>query len=301
MTRSRRSGSWPQTGSQPAQPGDPSSYGRVPPTQLTRYLAPFFGELRPRRSGCPRSRPTGTESTPRTTRSARRRRQAGRCATRGRATGSARSRTTRSTRPCGRPALVLDDAEDAGWIERNPARARRTRERAAAGAPRRSRRGRVPRPARRGAAARRVPQAGHCGEGACCAGDQPPSAAVPARYIATLGLAGLRVGELCGLDNRGIDLAKARLHITDAKTAAGVRVIDIHPRLLASWPPTAPAGRTPSRTIPPSPTRAATRRTRSNVLTHVIHPVLARADELRTQRDRSPIRVRLTPHTFRRS
>jgi len=54
----------------------------------------------------------------------------------------------------------------------------------------------------------------------------PPGAARDA------GLAGLRVSELCQLDNRDMDLAKARIHIRESKTEAGVRTVDIQPRLL---------------------------------------------------------------------
>jgi integrase len=50
--------------------------------------------------------------------------------------------------------------------------------------------------------------------------------------IATLGLAGLRVSELCERDNQDIDLTKARIRVGDAKTPAGVRFVDIRPRLL---------------------------------------------------------------------
>lgn len=62
-------------------------------------------------------------------------------------------------------------------------------------------------------------------------GDSPRS---PCRaVIATLGLTSLRVGELCQLNNGDIHLAQRRLHIADAKTEAGIRGVDIHPRLLA--------------------------------------------------------------------
>ncbi len=50
--------------------------------------------------------------------------------------------------------------------------------------------------------------------------------------IATLGLAGLRVSELCERDRQDIDLTRARIRVADSKKAAGVRVVDIRPRLL---------------------------------------------------------------------
>jgi integrase len=303
-------------------------------TQLARYLAPFFGELRP------------SEITVLKIKEYRHRihaenEQIRKAAEAGRPLRDPRTRHRIRTisndsinQTLRTLALVLDDAEDAGWIERNPARARRTRE----PAERRPHRGVLdvdefldlleaarqvdgfhkPATVEKANAARALRDqakldwkriGAHLGVAPTtaiylygCAGDQPTLGRSPRRaIIATLGLAGLRVGELCGLDNRDIDLAKARLHITDAKTAAGVRAIDIHPRLLdelatyrASWPDAAPDD-------PAFPTRAATRRTRLNVLTHVVHPALARANELRAQRDQRPIRAHLTPHTFRRS
>lgn len=45
--------------------------------------------------------------------------------------------------------------------------------------------------------------------------------------LATLALAGLRVGELVALRWADVDLAAGRLHIRDAKTAAGIREVEI--------------------------------------------------------------------------
>jgi integrase len=128
-----------------------------------------------------------------------------------------------------------------------------------------------------------------------------PTIGVRRAIIATLGLSGPRVGELCQLDNRDVVLAKARFHIEDAKTDAGVRTVDIHPRLLEEL--TAYVAGRPGAAMdaPAFPTRVGTRRDRNNVLKRVVTPALARANELRTSRDEPPIRVHLTPHTFRRS
>jgi integrase len=119
--------------------------------------------------------------------------------------------------------------------------------------------------------------------------------------IATLGLAGPRVTELCQLDTPDIDLVKARIHIRDAKTEAGVRTVDIQPRLLddlaryfghrEATPPDAPA----------LPTRTGTRRNKDNVRQKVIEPVVRRANDLRASRGETAIRVHVTPHTFRRT
>jgi integrase len=56
--------------------------------------------------------------------------------------------------------------------------------------------------------------------------------------IATMICAGLRIGELLALRWRDVDLAMGRLMVGEAKTEAGVRVIDLWPELreeLAEW------------------------------------------------------------------
>jgi integrase len=50
--------------------------------------------------------------------------------------------------------------------------------------------------------------------------------------VATLILAGLRIGELIALTWRDVDLVRGKLKIEDAKTDAGQRNIDITPDLL---------------------------------------------------------------------
>jgi integrase len=135
----------------------------------------------------------------------------------------------------------------------------------------------------------------------CAESQTDPSWSPRRAVIATLGLAGLRIGELCQLDNRDINLSHAQLHIGNAKTAAGVRTLDIHPRLLDELGAYR-AGQADLRDEAPAfLTRWGTRRSRSNVLTHVIRPAVARANQLRRQRGEPPIRAHVTPHTFRRS
>jgi integrase len=56
---------------------------------------------------------------------------------------------------------------------------------------------------------------------------------VPRRTIvATLVFAGLRIGELCALHWRDVDLPNRRLHVRAGKTAAATRTIDLEPVLL---------------------------------------------------------------------
>jgi len=119
--------------------------------------------------------------------------------------------------------------------------------------------------------------------------------------VATLALAGPRVTELCHLNIDDLDLAKARFYVNDAKTAAGVRQVDIHPRLFeeltvyTAYRPPAPSN------APAFPTRTGNRRNKDNVRLRVIAPVVSRANEMRAAQDRPPIRAHVTPHTFRRT
>jgi integrase len=58
------------------------------------------------------------------------------------------------------------------------------------------------------------------------------AAATHRALLATMIFAGLRVGELCGLRWADVDLASGKLRISDAKTEAGERVVDVSPMLL---------------------------------------------------------------------
>jgi integrase len=132
--------------------------------------------------------------------------------------------------------------------------------------------------------------------------EQDPNTTGPRRaIIATLGLAGPRVTELCLLRARHLDLDKGKIYVRDAKTPAGVRVIDIRPRLhdeLASYQSSRPAR---DMEEPAFPTRNGTARTKDTVRARVILPVLRRANELRAQSGVPPIRAHVTPHTLRRT
>jgi integrase len=301
---------------------------------LKRYVLPFFGELHP------------SEITANTIKDYRERIHTENAQIRDAAANGKPlrdARTGRTLHTLGNDSInmtlqmlaqVLDDAEDAGWVDRNVARGRRVRE------PSRRRRNRgaldvdeflaliegadqLDNQHRPGTIERanfvrllrdqsRLPWktiAKRIGVApttaiylyGCHENPDRPSYGVRRAIIATLGLAGPRVGELCALDNQDISLAKARFHIRDSKTEAGIRAVDIHPRLLDELTgyrasrPAAPMA------APAFPTRTGTHRDRSNILKRVVHPVLKRANELRASRDEPPILVHLTPHTFRRT
>ena len=119
--------------------------------------------------------------------------------------------------------------------------------------------------------------------------------------LATLGLTGLRVTELCALDNKHLNLATARIRVPDAKTEAGVRTVDIRPRLRDDLTAYRAALGDTRMNAPAFPTRTGGRRTKDNVRVRVVHPALRRANELRARRDQPPILAHVTPHTFRRT
>ncbi len=119
--------------------------------------------------------------------------------------------------------------------------------------------------------------------------------------IATLGLAGPRASECCGLDVRHADLANRRLAIHGTKTKAAkrpVRIVDFLREELVRYKfdvgPEDPCG-------PLYPTRTGRRRTKDNLRQRVLPPVVREANRVRRQRGASPIREDITPHTLRRT
>ena len=303
-------------------------------SQLKRYLAPFFGELLPSDINAAKIKEY-RDHIHKENAQIRKAAEDGRPLRDPRTGQRLRTLSNDSINKTLRTlALILDEAEDAGWIERNAARGRRTRE----PLERRRNRGALDvdeflalieateqldnrhraQTLERASRIRLLRDEAGLGWKAIAAriGVAPTTAIYlyncheypdgptcgPRRAIvATLGLAGPRVGELCELDNQDINLAKARFRVRDAKTEAGIRSVDIHPRLLDEL--TAYRASRPNAPMdaPAFPTRAGTRRDRNNILCRVVQPMLTRANELRTARGEPPIRVHVTPHTFRRT
>jgi integrase len=300
--------------------------------RLTRYLIPFFGELRP------------SQITPLTIKQYRRHihednqqiraaRDAGNRLTDPRSEQPLRTLSNDSINKTLRTlAAILDEAEDAGWVDRNVARGRRMREpverrttdaldgselvallEAAAELDRRH----TPTTLARASEVRALRDEANLAwkEVAARVGVSTSTAhylyAVPVddhatigprrAVVATLGFAGPRVSELCALDRQHVDLTNARIYVRHSKTAAGVRTVDIRPRLLDELRGYASAVRSNEMNDPLFPTRTGRRRDRNNVLDRVIVPVVARANVLRADRDEPPIRAHVTPHTFRRT
>jgi integrase len=305
-------------------------------SQLTRYLLPFFGDLRPSRI------------TPQTIKDYRRRIHEENEQIRGAAQNGnplVNPRTKQRLKTLGNESInktlqtlarILDEAEDGDWIDRNPARGRRMREprerRRRPGAldldeflslleaaseldntrhsPRTLERAHTVRALRDHARlewkaiAKRLKVATSTAHYLYSCRDYEGDSLVVGRrraVIMTLGLAGPRVSELCELDNQDVDLAKTRLVVKDSKTEAGVRDIDIHRRLLSELRIYRAQLLTGEMNDPAFPTRSGTRRTKDNVGSRVVATVVKRANEIRASRKQPPIHVHVTPHTFRRT
>jgi integrase len=118
--------------------------------------------------------------------------------------------------------------------------------------------------------------------------------------VATLTLAGLRVGELCALNCEHVDLARRELRVLDAKTPAGVRRVDIHDDLqeeLAAYKAARGAAWEPGE--PAFVNARGKRWTRNAIAQHVIPPTLEEANRQRTKAGLPAIREEVTPHTLR--
>jgi integrase len=135
------------------------------------------------------------------------------------------------------------------------------------------------------------------------ASETPASARDDGRraLIATLGCGGLRATEAAELDAGDVDLVHAKLHVRDSKTEAGVRDVDMTPRLVeevaryfASRPDMKP-------TDPAFPTRTGARRDKDNIRERVVAPMVKHANEEREAAGLPPIGGGVTPHTLRRT
>jgi integrase len=130
--------------------------------------------------------------------------------------------------------------------------------------------------------------------------DAKPEARTAGRaLVATLIHAGLRIGEATALRWRDIDLANGRISVGDAKTEAGIRLVDVLPALrdeLTSHRRAAATARPNDLVLP---TSSGSRRDKDNSRERVIRPVLAAADELLARRGQGPLPEGVTAHKLR--
>ena len=116
--------------------------------------------------------------------------------------------------------------------------------------------------------------------------------------LATLVLAGLRIGELCELRWRDVDLSGGKITVRASKTDAGVRQIDILPtlrdELLALK---ARAHRGPNDLVFGTATGAS--QNPSNIRNRMLAPAIKRANERLAEAGDVPLPERLSPHKLR--
>jgi integrase len=117
--------------------------------------------------------------------------------------------------------------------------------------------------------------------------------------LATMIFGGLRIGELCALRWRDVDLASGWLHVRAAKTSAGVRKVKLRGALRDELTVArARAGATDGYVFP---TREGGEQDTHNIRTRVVGAAVKRASENLAAADLAPLPDKLTPHSLRRT
>jgi integrase len=117
--------------------------------------------------------------------------------------------------------------------------------------------------------------------------------------IATLTLAGLRIGELCALRWRDVDVAAGWLTVGESKTNAGIRRVKVRGALKHEL------SRLPSRFAGSDgyvfPTRTGARMSQENIRDRGVAAAVRRANENPEKAKEPPLPDKLTPHSLRRT
>ena len=131
--------------------------------------------------------------------------------------------------------------------------------------------------------------------------DADPGARTSGRraLVATLVYAGLRIGEATALIWDDIDLANGRISVTDSKTEAGVRTVDILPALRDELTSHRHASAKAKAEDLVFPTSSGSRRDKDNARERVIRPVVAKTNELLAARGHRPLPTGVTAHKLR--
>jgi integrase len=183
---------------------------------------------------------------------------------------------------------ILDDALDSEIIEgRNPARGRKIADRK-----------------QRRSSLDTAPQITALLE---AAGELDAEAAKSRRHverraiIATLVFSGLRIGELCGLRWRDVDLASGWLTVRESKTEAGSRKVKMGAALRDELASVRARRQDASAESFVFSTRANGQQDTHNVRARVVNAAVKRANSNLLAADLPPLPERLTPHSLRRT
>jgi integrase len=118
--------------------------------------------------------------------------------------------------------------------------------------------------------------------------------------LATLGYAGLRIGELLALRWCDVDLARGHLHIRASKTEAGVRRVDVQPELRAELVGWKLCAQPTDENELVFATRTGKANSRDNVRKRILLLAVARANEKIIKQGGEPLPT-VSPHALRRS
>jgi integrase len=118
--------------------------------------------------------------------------------------------------------------------------------------------------------------------------------------LATMVFAGLRIGELCSLRWRDVDLASGWLTVGEAKTDAGRRRVKIRGALRDELA-VVRSRRSIKQDAYVFPTRTGRRQYESKVRTGTLGGSVKRANASLAARDLPPLPAKLTPHSLRRT
>jgi len=119
--------------------------------------------------------------------------------------------------------------------------------------------------------------------------------------VATLVLAGLRIGEALSLEWRDVDLAGGRLRVGESKTPAGVREIELLPALRGELAEHKAGARDARPGALVFPTTAGGPQAATNFRRRVLAKAVEKANERLAEAEKSPLPERLTPHSLRRT
>ena len=119
--------------------------------------------------------------------------------------------------------------------------------------------------------------------------------------VATLTFAGLRIGELCALRWRDVDLAGGWLSVGEAKTDAGRRRVKLRGALREELASVRVRLGDPSPDAFVFQTRAGRQSSGDNIRSRVLNAAVRRANDNRRARGDTPLPEGITPHSLRRT